>query len=190
MGSHTCQSCSYSLTYTLSQLWAAQSRVLRLWIGRWLPDGDLAAQQAWSQSRRWHCKNPRSPAFPLSSPNGFWDTCRAHQCSVSQMAIFCGPSCVKLSSVPHVFVTQQQKVKMLHSHTLLDRKGYYVPGRLCNKLTWLSLAPLQCALNRKHTLSDKQNRAARSPCVGERAVRLPVQAPCLIMCQIVPAAPQ
>lgn len=67
-------------------------------------------------------QTPPSPAETDIFPNGSSDTCSAHQCSISQKAIFCGPLCVKISCEAHVFVTQQQKHKMLRSHTAGEKR--------------------------------------------------------------------
>lgn len=82
------------------------------------------AEPCWSESgEAWVLVMPvtrHTPPTPAETDifaNGSSDTCGAHQCSISQKAILCGPPCVKSSCGPHVFVTQQQKHKMLRSHT-------------------------------------------------------------------------
>lgn len=84
---------------------------------------------------------PPSPAETDIFPNGSSDTCSAHRCGISQKAIFCGPLCVKISCEPHVFVTQQQKHKMLRS-TLLERNAYYFSGNQHKQLSISSLLSL------------------------------------------------
>lgn len=98
----------------------------------------------------------QKPPFPTENgifPNGPSDTRSAHQCSISQKAIFCGPLCVKIPREPRVFATQQQKQKMLRSHTHCWRGTLITfQGGSVNSLVLLHSfsAPLQCVAHRKH----------------------------------------
>lgn len=77
----------------------------------------------------------------------------AHQCSISQKAISYGPSCVKISSAPCVFVTQEQKHEMLHTYThTAGKKGCYLtaPPSLLP-----SLPSPQYASSHKHVVINK-----------------------------------